>query len=93
MSSVSSARVRTDLPVVQEGLQLESDRSSTRSRSAVPRRAILPSISAPEHNIRALLDECVSNGAPATFSMVTGLWSVHIYRSDLDTARSNYHER
>jgi len=57
MSSVSSARVRTDLPVVQEGLQLESDRSSTRSRSAVPRRAILPSISAPEHNIRALLDE------------------------------------
>ncbi|PAN07734.1 hypothetical protein PAHAL_1G358600 [Panicum hallii] len=57
MSSVS-ARVRTDLPVVQEGSQLESDSSSTRSRSAVPRRAILPSVSAPEHNIRALLDEC-----------------------------------
>jgi len=56
MSSVS-ARVRTDLPVVQEGSQLESDSGSTRSRSAVPRRAILPSISAPEHNIRALLDE------------------------------------
>ena len=44
-------------------------------------------------DFRALLDECVSNGAPATFSMVTGLWSVHIYRSDLDTARSKYHER
>ncbi|CAL5019003.1 unnamed protein product [Urochloa decumbens] len=59
MSSVS-ARVRTDLPIVQEGSQLEPDSSSTstRSRSAVPRRAILPSISAPEHNIRALLDEC-----------------------------------
>ncbi|CAN6280308.1 unnamed protein product [Urochloa humidicola] len=57
MSSVS-ARVRTDLPIVQEGSQLEPDSSSTRSRSVVPRRAILPSISAPEHNIRALLDEC-----------------------------------
>ncbi|KAK3154991.1 hypothetical protein QOZ80_2BG0197480 [Eleusine coracana subsp. coracana] len=57
MSSVS-ARVRTDLPVVKEGSQLEPDSSGTRSRSAVPRRAILPSASAPEHNILALLDEC-----------------------------------
>ncbi|TVU28119.1 hypothetical protein EJB05_19628, partial [Eragrostis curvula] len=57
MSSVST-RVRTDLPVVKEGSQLEPDSSGTRSRSAVPRRAILPSVSAPEHNILALLDEC-----------------------------------
>ncbi|KAL6911840.1 hypothetical protein ACP4OV_000645 [Aristida adscensionis] len=58
MSSVS-ARVRTDLPVVKEGSQLEPDSSSaTRPRSGVPRRAILPSVSAPEHNILALLDEC-----------------------------------
>lgn len=57
MSSVS-ARVRTDLPVVKEGSQFEPDSSGTRSRSAVPRRAILPSASAPEHNILALLDEC-----------------------------------
>ncbi|OEL14155.1 hypothetical protein BAE44_0024829 [Dichanthelium oligosanthes] len=64
--SSASVRVRADLPVVQEGSQLDSDSSSTRSRSAVPRRAILPSISAPEHNIRALLDECdvpVSHGS------------------------------
>ena len=59
MSSVGT-RVRTDLPVVKEGSQLEPDSSSSsaRSRSAVPRRAILPSVSAPEHNILALLDEC-----------------------------------
>ncbi|XP_020408862.1 uncharacterized protein [Zea mays] len=62
MSSVST-RVRTDLPVVKEGSQLEPDGSSARSRSAVPRRAILPSVSAPEHNILALLDECDVSGS------------------------------
>lgn len=62
MSSVNT-RVRTDLPVVKEGLQLEPDSSSARSQSAVPRRAILPSISAPEHNILALLDECDVSGS------------------------------
>jgi len=62
MSSVGT-RVRTDLPVVKEGSQLESDSSSARSRSAVPRRAILPSVSAPEHNILALLDECDVSGS------------------------------
>jgi hypothetical protein len=51
--------VRTDLPVVKEGSQLECDSSGTRSRSAVPRQAILHSVSAPEHNsILALLDGC-----------------------------------
>ncbi|EES05677.1 hypothetical protein BDA96_04G290000 [Sorghum bicolor] len=62
MSSVST-RVRTDLPVVKEGSQLDPDSSSARSRSAVPRRAILPSVSAPEHNILALLDECDVSGS------------------------------
>jgi hypothetical protein len=58
MSSTAGGRVRTDLPVVKEGSQLESDSSGTRSRPAARRRAILPSVSAPEHNILALLDEC-----------------------------------
>uniref|UniRef100_A0A453PBS9 Uncharacterized protein n=1 Tax=Aegilops tauschii subsp. strangulata TaxID=200361 RepID=A0A453PBS9_AEGTS len=56
--STAGGRPRTDLPVVKEGSQLEPDSSTTRSRSAVRRRAILPSVSAPEHNILALLDEC-----------------------------------
>uniref|UniRef100_A0ACD5Z2M1 Uncharacterized protein n=1 Tax=Avena sativa TaxID=4498 RepID=A0ACD5Z2M1_AVESA len=58
MSSTAGGRVRTDLPVVKEGSQLESDSSGTRPQPAVRRRAILPSVSAPEHNILALLDEC-----------------------------------
>ncbi|CAM0944845.1 unnamed protein product [Alopecurus aequalis] len=56
--STAGGRARTDLPVVKEGSQLESDSGGTRSRPAVRRRAILPSASAPEHNILALLDEC-----------------------------------
>ncbi|XBH79596.1 hypothetical protein VPH35_105525 [Triticum aestivum] len=56
--STAGGRPRTDLPVVKEGSQLEPDSSTTRSRSALRRRAILPSVSAPEHNILALLDEC-----------------------------------
>lgn len=56
--STAGGRVRTDLPVVKEGSQLDSDSSGTRPRSAVRKRAILPSVSAPEHNILALLDEC-----------------------------------
>uniref|UniRef100_A0A0D9VJT9 Uncharacterized protein n=1 Tax=Leersia perrieri TaxID=77586 RepID=A0A0D9VJT9_9ORYZ len=56
--STAGARVMTDLPVVKEGSQLDSDSSGARSRSAVPKRAILPSVSAPENNILALLDEC-----------------------------------
>uniref|UniRef100_K3YWN2 Uncharacterized protein n=1 Tax=Setaria italica TaxID=4555 RepID=K3YWN2_SETIT len=61
--------VKCPLPepsILHEGSQLEADSSSTRSRSAVPRRHILPSVSAPENNIRALLDECdvpVSHGS------------------------------
>nr|XP_025878610.1 uncharacterized protein LOC4330410 isoform X2 [Oryza sativa Japonica Group] len=56
--ATAGVRVMTDLPVVKEGSQLESDSSGARSRSAVPKRAILPSVSAPENNILALLDEC-----------------------------------
>ncbi|KAJ3680678.1 hypothetical protein LUZ60_016956 [Juncus effusus] len=61
MSSVGS-RVRTDLPVVKEGIQSDSDTSGPRPKSSVPRRAILPSVSAPEGNIVALLDECDGMG-------------------------------
>ncbi|KAL5207697.1 hypothetical protein ABZP36_032132 [Zizania latifolia] len=56
--STAGARAMTDLPVVKEGSQLESDSSGARSRSSVPKRTILPSVSAPENNILALLDEC-----------------------------------
>lgn len=57
MSSVG-ARVRTDLPVVREGSRLEPDAGGSRPKPVVPRRAILPSVSAPEHHFVALLEEC-----------------------------------
>ncbi|KAG1361995.1 hypothetical protein COCNU_10G002140 [Cocos nucifera] len=57
MSSVS-ARVRTNLAVVKEASHLESEAGGTKPHSNPPKRTILPSISAPEHNIVALLEEC-----------------------------------
>ena len=57
MSSVGS-RVRTDLPVVREESPLEPDAGGSRPKPVVTRRAILPSMSAPEHRFVALLEEC-----------------------------------
>ncbi|XP_043725045.1 uncharacterized protein LOC122671723 [Telopea speciosissima] len=45
----ANTRRRADLPVMKEGTSLESDASN---------RMILPSLSAPEHNIINLLEEC-----------------------------------
>ncbi|KAJ4746405.1 cystic fibrosis transmembrane conductance regulator [Rhynchospora pubera] len=52
------ARVRTDLRVVREGSQLEPDSGGSRPKPVVPRRAILPSMSAPESHFVELLEEC-----------------------------------
>ncbi|KAF3321538.1 hypothetical protein FCM35_KLT13754 [Carex littledalei] len=57
MSSVGS-RVRTDLPVVREESPLEPDAGGSRPKPVVTRRAMLPSMSAPEHSFVALLEEC-----------------------------------
>ena len=57
--SSASARMRTNLPVVKEGSHLESEAGGTKPHSnPPPKRTILPSISAPEHNIVTLLEEC-----------------------------------
>lgn len=56
--SSASARTRTNLPVVKEGSHLESEAGGTKRHSKPPKRTILPSISAPEHNIVKLLEEC-----------------------------------
>ncbi|KAJ1702840.1 hypothetical protein LUZ63_002619 [Rhynchospora breviuscula] len=52
------ARVRTDLRVVREGSQLEPDSGGSRPKPVIPRRAILPSMSAPERHFVELLEEC-----------------------------------
>ncbi|KAF9624673.1 hypothetical protein IFM89_012944 [Coptis chinensis] len=56
---MSATTQRTaDLPVLKDGATLETESNGTRPRSSQSRRSILPSISAPEHNLINLLDEC-----------------------------------
>ncbi|KAL1834389.1 hypothetical protein ACET3Z_004040 [Daucus carota] len=58
---------RTELPVVQEDTPTEPNAADTIPRPPRPprsrsNRTILPSASAPEHNILKLLEECNSSG-------------------------------
>ncbi|KZV31748.1 hypothetical protein F511_00552, partial [Dorcoceras hygrometricum] len=57
----SSVQRRADLPVMQEEPLSESGTPMTKSR-APTNRVILPSVSAPEHNILKLLQECNASG-------------------------------
>ncbi|XP_044465742.1 uncharacterized protein LOC123195937 [Mangifera indica] len=50
-------RRRADLPVMKEGGVLESEDVGTKPRPMQPNRSILPSLSAPEHNLLHLLEE------------------------------------
>lgn len=60
--SSANPRVRADLPVVKEGSQLESEAGGAKPRRAPLKRNILPSFSAPEHNLIDLLEECNAAG-------------------------------
>lgn len=53
----ANARARSDLPVVRKIPRHESKDSASSSRSGSSERVILPSLSAPEQNIAALLEE------------------------------------
>nr|XP_027085381.1 uncharacterized protein LOC113707308 [Coffea arabica] len=53
---VSAGARRSDLPVMQEGTAIEPETTGPKPRPP-PHRVILPSISAPEHNILKLLEE------------------------------------
>ncbi|KAI3453855.1 hypothetical protein Pfo_010518 [Paulownia fortunei] len=56
----SGVQTRADMPVMQEQTPIEPETPRTKSRP--PNRVILPSISAPEHNILKLLEECNASG-------------------------------
>ena len=58
----ATVRRRGDLPVMKEGGTLESEDAGARPRTSRSNRMILPSVSAPEHNILKLLDECNASG-------------------------------
>lgn len=53
---VSAGARRSDLPATQEGTAIEPEATGPKPRPP-PHRVILPSISAPEHNILKLLEE------------------------------------
>ncbi|KAJ4728554.1 Cystic fibrosis transmembrane conductance regulator [Melia azedarach] len=56
-------RRRPDLPVMKEGgVTLESEAVGTKPRPTQSNRLILPSLSAPEHNLLNLLEECNASG-------------------------------
>lgn len=48
---------KTDLPVMKEDDALESEAAETNQRSTRSNRMILPSLSAPEHDLLNLLEE------------------------------------
>ncbi|KAE9596902.1 hypothetical protein Lal_00007799 [Lupinus albus] len=58
----ATVRRRGELPVMKEGGNLESEGAMTRPRTSPSNRMILPSLSAPEHNILKLLEECNAAG-------------------------------
>lgn len=60
----ATVRRRTDLPVMKEGeaLESESEAEETKERSGRSNRLILPSLSAPEHNLLNLLEDCNASG-------------------------------
>ncbi|XVF52276.1 hypothetical protein PTKIN_Ptkin05aG0006400 [Pterospermum kingtungense] len=58
----ASVRRRADLPVMKDGGNLESEATGMKPRPAHSNRLILPSLSAPEHNLLNLLEECNASG-------------------------------
>ncbi|MQL97307.1 hypothetical protein Taro_029994 [Colocasia esculenta] len=53
----ANARARSELPIVKESSDHETEATGSRTRSGSARRVILPSHSAPEHNLINLLEE------------------------------------
>ncbi|BAT99688.1 uncharacterized protein LOC124827824 [Vigna umbellata] len=58
----ATVRRRGDLPVMKEGGALESEDAGIKPRTSRSNRMILPSVSAPEHNLLKLLEECNASG-------------------------------
>ncbi|CAJ1931026.1 unnamed protein product [Sphenostylis stenocarpa] len=58
----ATARRRGDLPMMKEGGTLESEDAGIKPRTSRSNRMILPSASAPEHNLLKLLEECNASG-------------------------------
>ncbi|GMJ15111.1 hypothetical protein like AT1G31940 [Hibiscus trionum] len=53
---------RAELPVIKDGDTLESEATGMKPQPTHSNRLILPSLSAPEHNLLNLLEECNASG-------------------------------
>ncbi|XP_015901535.3 uncharacterized protein LOC107434571 isoform X2 [Ziziphus jujuba] len=58
----ANVRRRSDLSVMKEGESLEPEGHEMKTRPTQTNRMILPSLSAPEHNLLNLLEECNASG-------------------------------
>ncbi|XWS49485.1 hypothetical protein CRYUN_Cryun12cG0007600 [Craigia yunnanensis] len=58
----ASVRRRADLPLMKDGGTLESEPTGMKPRPIHSNRLILPSQSAPEHDLLNLLEECNASG-------------------------------
>ncbi|KAM7259860.1 hypothetical protein ACFE04_015601 [Oxalis oulophora] len=58
----ANVRRRGELPVMMEDGSLEPGSTGSRPPPTRPNRLILPSLSAPEHNLLKLLEECNASG-------------------------------
>ncbi|CAK7356042.1 unnamed protein product [Dovyalis caffra] len=58
----ATVRRRGELPVMKEGGALESESVESGPRPNQANRLILPSVSAPEHHLLKLLEECNASG-------------------------------
>ncbi|KAG8071979.1 hypothetical protein GUJ93_ZPchr0006g45229 [Zizania palustris] len=90
--STAGARAMTDLPVVKEGSQLESDSSGASSRSSVQKRAILPSKS--EEKTRSLITgvHLLEHVVAKVFTKTAGVGLV-VAESELAAAASEIAEQ
>lgn len=60
--SAGGVQRRGEMPVMQEGPRVESGPVGTKPPRPPSNRMILPSISAPEHSLLKLLEECNASG-------------------------------
>ncbi|KAK8692921.1 hypothetical protein V6N13_070524 [Hibiscus sabdariffa] len=59
---VSANVRRAELPVINDGDTFESEATEMKPQATRSNRLILPSVSAPEHNLLNLLEECNASG-------------------------------
>ncbi|KAG8495808.1 hypothetical protein CXB51_009471 [Gossypium anomalum] len=92
----ASVRRRADLPVMQDGGTLQSQSESEATVGTKPRptsnRMILPSLSAPEHNLLKLLEE-LESGSMAALQYLESLRNEHPELADWYSSLADLYQK